>query len=284
MDPAVAWLPSSPSVRFLTLTQVLGRSQRSGEVRAARDGIPRGPRIRAVAAARTVFAWVEEKEGWRALRTVAGLPRLHATQEGYAIAVACRLGLAREAAVGRLVERLVAAQWPDGGWNCDPSPAARQSSFHETLVPLWDLAEYARERGHAGAGRAADRAAELLLSHRLFRSHRTGEVADPGWLRFHHPPYWHYDVLHALLILSRCGRVGDPRAGEALDLLEAKRRPEGRWNADGRRYWRPPGSAGSNVEAVDWGPSHPSEFVTLNALRVLRAAGRGAGGAYRRPR
>jgi hypothetical protein len=66
-----------------------------------------------------------------------------------------------------------------------------------------------------------------------------------------------------------------PPAAEALDLLEAKRRPDGRWNAEGRRYGRPPGSAGSNVEVLDRGPSRPSELVTLNALRVLRAAGRG---------
>ncbi|HXF71343.1 MAG TPA: hypothetical protein VNO79_01865 [Actinomycetota bacterium] len=317
MDPAVPWLLSSadPSIRFLALTEVLGRSPGSREARAAREAIPRGPRVRAllrgqhrdggfgvhpyrkwtgahwrlvslvelaippghpraVAAARTVLAWVEEKEDWRAMRLVGGLPRLHASQEGNAIAVACRLGLARDPVVRRLVQRLVRSQWPDGGWNCDPAPEAAHSSFHETLIPLWGLAEYARATGDPDAARAADRAAELLLSHRLFRSHRTGEVVDPEWLRFHHPPYWHYDVLHALLILSRWGKVADPRAADALDLLEGKRRPDGRWDADGRRYWRPPGSAGPNVEAVDWGPSRPSPFVTLDALRVLRAAGR----------
>ena len=30
----------------------------------------------------------------------------------------------------------------------------------------------------------------------------------------------------------------------------------------------------SNVEIVDWGRSGPNEFITLNALRVLKAAGR----------
>jgi hypothetical protein len=41
------------------------------------------------------------------------------------------------------------------------------------------------------------------LSHRLFRSLSDGEVIDRRWLALHYPPYWHYDVLQALLILLR---------------------------------------------------------------------------------
>ena len=76
----------------------------------------------------------------------------------------------------------------------------------------------------------------------------------------------------ALLILARAGYVRDRRAEEALDLLVGLRRPDGRWQAGGR-WWRPPGSAGANVEVVDWGRG-PSPMLTLNALRILRAAGR----------
>ena len=32
---------------------------------------------------------------------------------------------------------LIAWQWPDGGWNCDPAAAGRRSSFHESLAPAW---------------------------------------------------------------------------------------------------------------------------------------------------
>jgi hypothetical protein len=170
---------------------------------------------------------------------------------------------------------LLAAQWPDGGWNCDRNPRARHSSFHESLHPLWGLAEYARLTGDADASAAADRACELLLEHRLFRSHSTGAIADPEWLNLHYPAYWHYDALQALLFLSRHGKVGDPRAREAVDVIEAKRRPDGRWAPDGRCYWRPPGtSRGGGIEVVAWERSGPNEMLTLNALRVLRAAGR----------
>ena len=70
-----------------------------------------------------------------------------------------------------------------------------------------------------------------------------------------------------------CGRLDDPRAADALDLLESKRSPDGTWRVEGK-WWKPPGSKGSNVEVVDWGGRGPSEMNTLNALRILRAAGR----------
>lgn len=56
----------------------------------------------------------------------------------------------------------------------------------------------------------------------------------------------------------------------AADLVEQKPLHDGRWQAGGR-WWRPPGSTGSNVEVVDWGRG-PSEMLTLNALRVLSSA------------
>jgi len=65
------------------------------------------------------------------------------------------------------------------------------------------------------------------------------------------------------------GRAADPRAREAVELLEQKRLPTGRWRSGGR-WWKPPGSTGSNVEVVDWGRTGPNEMITLNALRVLK--------------
>jgi hypothetical protein len=56
-------------------------------------------------------------------------------------------------------------------------------------------------------------------------------------------------------------------------VVETRRGADGRWRANGY-WWKTPGSDGSNVEIVDWGRGGPSEMVTLNALRVLRAAGR----------
>jgi hypothetical protein len=120
----------------------------------------------------------------------------------------------------------------------------------------------------------------------LFKSERTGRPiidrsttgrprraapAHSPFLRFAYPPYWHYDVLTALRVFGRLGRLADPRVQEALDIVETRRRPDGVWRAD-VTYWRR-GKTGTHAEVVDWGRG-AEEMLTLNALRVLRGAGR----------
>lgn len=236
-------------------------------------GVPAGE-PRAVAAASTVLEWLTSPGHRRGVRVIDGLARRCASQEGNALAVASRLGLADDPRVELLARSLVEWQWPDGGWNCDLRASGRSSSFHESLAPMWGLHEYAEATGARWARAAARRASESFLTKRLFRSLRTGEVLRPYYLVLHYPPYWHYDVLQGLLVLSRMGLARDPRAAEALDEIERKRRPDGRWR-QGARWWRRPGSEGSNVEVVDWDRDDAaSAMLTLNALRVLRAARR----------
>lgn len=119
------------------------------------------------------------------------------------------------------------------------------------------------------------------MRHRLFRSEKTGEVIDNAWLKLHYPLYYHYDILQALVILTRAGKVRDQRAREALDIIESKRGADGCWRAEAF-YWKkdltgfakPVRSGSSNVDVVDWGRRNANEMITLNALRVLKAAGR----------
>ncbi len=155
----------------------------------------------------------------------------------------------------------------DGGWNCDTTPTARRSSFHESLAPIWGLTEYHRATGDRDALEAAQRAGELLLSHRLFRSTTTGEPIHPEWLHIHWPHYWHYDFFNGLRALALLKRLDDPRALDALALLRSRRRADASWRAGGHRYWRKPG-APSQSEAVDWGDAH--EIVTPAALAMLQ--------------
>jgi hypothetical protein len=138
---------------------------------------------------------------------------------------------------------------------------------------MWGLHEYAAATGDPDARKAADRTAELLLDHRLFRAIGSGEVIDRSWVTLHYPPYWHYDVLQALLILSRLGRVDDERAGDALDVLQQRRLPDGRWRPGGY-WWRAPDRSTGPPEVVDWGRGGPNRMITLNVLRVLHTAGR----------
>jgi hypothetical protein len=229
-------------------------------------GIPPGE-PRALRAAEQVLAWLTGDGHRKRIPTIAGRIRRCASQEGNALAVCARLGLADDPRVELLARSLVEWQWEDGGWNCDRNPDAHRSSFHESLPPMWGLHEYATSTGAAWAREAAERTAELFLSHRIFRSLRTGDVIKPGWLELNYPPFWHYDAAQALLVLSRMGLHHDSRADEARELLAARQRENGLWPAR-RTWWRPPGAKGSNVEVVDWGEP-ANEMVTLNALRVL---------------
>ena len=107
----------------------------------------------------------------------------------------------------------------------------------------------------------------------MFRSERTGEVIRKEWLNLHYPLYWHYDILQGLRIVGMLGKLGDPRAEEALNIVEQKRLPDGLWRPVGY-YWNPPGKKGMPQEVVDWGRIGPNETITLNALRVFNQAGR----------
>ncbi len=232
-------------------------------------GIPaREPR--AVAAAESVLEHFGPSR--RRVTVIDGLPRRCASVDGNVLAVCSRLGMASDPRVRDLASAIISWQWPDGGWNCDLSATGYRSSFHETLATAWGLHEFSQATGDTAAREAADRAAELFLQHRLFRSMRTGEVINRQWLAPRYPPYWHYEILQALVVLSRMGKVCDPRATEALDETERGRLPDGRWQPGG--WWWKPGAGSVTPEVVDWGCEGPNEMITLNALRVLRAAGR----------
>ena len=165
-------------------------------------GIPKGT-WPAVAAADQVLQWLTSEFHRSKIKAIDGRVRRCASQEGNALAVCSRLGLADDPRVQHLAESLIKWQWPDGGWNCDKKPNANHSSFYESLSPMWGLVEYHHATGDEAALQAAQRTAEMFLTHRLFRSTMTGDVIDSEWLKLHYPLYWHYDVLQALLILSR---------------------------------------------------------------------------------
>lgn len=233
-----------------------------------------------VKATRLVLDWLLGKSHLEAVQKINGLTRRCASQEGNALGVCSRLGLVDDKRVSMLAESLVEWQWPDGGWNCDRKEEASHSSFNESLSTLWGLIEYYHETHDKDVRKAIDAASELFLRHNLFRSERTGEIIHDSIVKLHYPLYWHYDILQALRILSLAGKLSDRRTREALDLVEDKRRPDGKWHADAY-YWSlqktGPKShtvTPSNIDIVDWGRNGPNEFITLNALRVLKTAGR----------
>jgi len=235
-------------------------------------GMPRGDRA-GLAASEQVLRWLWGRSHRGAIKRISGRIRRCASQEGNALGVCSRLGMGRDERVRGLAHSLVDWQWPDGGWNCDKRPEAHHSSFNESLAPLWGLAEYSRATRDDSVEATIEHAAELFLRHKLFRSERTGRVMDSDFLKLHYPVYWHYDILQALRVLGNLGKLKDLRAREALDVLERKRGSDGLWRVEGC-YWARRGRRASNVEVVDWGQKGPNEMITLNALRVLKTAGR----------
>jgi hypothetical protein len=162
---------------------------------------------------------------------------------------------------GHLLEQ----QMADGGWNCrHPRGGATHGSVHTTISVLEGLRLYElhRRRGMGDVRTAQRRAREFLLVHRLFRSHRTGRVIKSEFKRFSFPPRWHYDVLRGLDYFQSVNAPRDARLAEAIDVVRARRRSDGRWLLENRYK----GRSYFELERV----GAPSRWNTLRALRVLK--------------
>ena len=229
-------------------------------------GVPPG-HAGAVKAAEETLAWVASPTRLAQIRKprIDGRIRRCGSMEGRALQACIDVGLRGDPRLDVLAEALVESQWPDGGWNCDRHRQCTHSSFNETWGPILGLARY-------GASDAAARGAEFLLEHKVAYSHRTGEPAHPTILRLRWPPYWHYDLLAGLRTVAASVGLDDPRLKKPLDALEERRHEDGTWHVEGK-WWKGPGSKGSKVEVVDWGPA-ANELLTEQAEGVLRAAGR----------
>jgi hypothetical protein len=152
-------------------------------------------------------------------------------------------------------------QKEDGGWNCHVS--SDRSSFNTTLSVLEGLLEFERAvGGDPTVAEARSRAHEYLLERRLMYSLRSGELINPRWLLMSFPPRWFYDVLRGLDYLRDAGTDPDPRAGEAIEVIEDKRRRDGRWPLQNCH-------PGKEHFAMEEGSGKPSRWNTLRALRVL---------------
>ncbi|MDG6902425.1 MAG: hypothetical protein JRM80_10780 [Nitrososphaerota archaeon] len=173
-------------------------------------------------------------------------------------------------------------QLEDGGWNCDTTPGATHSSFMSTIEPLWAFSEYPRQKWTRKMKASAERGAEFLLAHRVYKSHRDWRPVELKGLedvfsadmltKFHFPMYYYYDALHGLRVLTKLGYQDDERIGDAVHLLLSKMTPEGKWLLEGdwvreRRAHR----RKTLVTVEELG--RPSKWITLNCYRVLAQTG-----------
>jgi hypothetical protein len=190
-------------------------------------------------------------------------PRSETCVTAMVLSILCAFRV-KDSRVDTIVRHLLGEQMPDGGWNCERYRGDTHSSFHTTISVLEGFRAYDEYGGRwVSKTRKAEAAArKFFLVHRLFRSHRTGEIVKPEMTRFSFPPRWHYDVLRGLDYFQAANAKRDKRLTEAIELLKKKRTKDGRWPLQNRYS----GRTFFEMERV----GKPSRWNTLRALRVLQ--------------
>jgi hypothetical protein len=222
-----------------------------------RLGLPSG-HPQALAGCRALWDGATYWDGGLTLAKTLRLPEPCIT--GMLVLLASGFGYEDERVDGT-VRWLLTQQLVDGGWNCETvRRGSRHGSFHTSITVLEALAAYSRS-GRVPVEEAMALGREFFLRHRLFRSHRTGEVVDPAFTRFPFPPQWHFDVLRGLEHFVASRAPVDDRLEDAFDVIRRRRLAGGRWPLHrgyaGREWFR----------MEDPGPSR---WATLRCLRVLR--------------
>lgn len=306
---AIDWLleEDQPSVRYLTLTQILGRREDDPEVESAKERIAeRGWAAEILATQHPGGYWDNKASAYRPkyLSTnwmLLVLSDLGMTKEDPRIEKAAKLWIQQLASddggfapgggkhghlctVGNTARGLVQFGYAD-------HPKVR--SAFEWLVTHQDknggwscfgsgrnldswegmsaFVVYPREKWSAEMKRAVERAAEFYLQREL---HKQGPHYEP-WYRFHYPIHYYYDILVGLDFMTSLGYGADPRLRTAVSLLDEKRRADGRWNLDAVH----PDLEGNAAKWYAKGmptpfalekPGEPSKMITLRAMRVLK--------------
>lgn len=311
-EAVIVWLleEEQPAIRYLSLTQLLGRPQTDPEVQSARKAIP----VRGWAA--DILAR-QESGGWWAGGESLYHPKY--LSSNWMLLILADLGLTRREPRIRKACELWLEQFAkmDGGFAMDGSSKSHLCTTGNTARALvqfgyadhpqvesafeW-LAENCDKKGGwscFGSGRNLDSweglsafavyprskwtpamqqavalGAEFFLERELYRQ---GEHYEP-WYRFHYPVHYYYDLLVGLDVLTALGFGGDPRLGHALSVLKKKRRADGRWILDAVH----PDVEGGMAEWLRMNPKRaptpftleeagrPSKMITFRALRVLR--------------
>ena len=163
-----------------------------------------------------------------------------------------------------VADHVLEQQMSDGGWNCQRWQGATHASVHTTISALEGLRFYELHRGRdvRAVREAQRRGREFLLVHRMYRSHRTGEVIKPEFTRFSFPPRWHYDILRGLDHFQAVDAHRDERLTDAIEIVVKRRRPDGRWLLQNRYR----GKTYFKLERI----GAASRWNTLRALRVLK--------------
>jgi hypothetical protein len=299
-DP-LPWLlePDNPSVRYFALRELLDRDEDDREVRAAKVAIPRAKIVRDIFAAQKPGGYWEEaeKKSWpthtlvaltiladhRVARNpryirygVARSPRIRKGVEilfknnqhasglftltgaksgallcftGDMLSILSRLGYGDDARVAKARDAYLAVLRGDRFDLC----CSRNANEPCLWAAIAALGGFAALPPDPSARDVIDHLADLLLSHQYDFA-----GTEKPWLRFAVPAS--YDLIAALRGLAHFGFARDRRFGKLLAVMLGEQDDAGRWVC--RSVTR---------KFVVEKRGVPSKWVTLNALRVLKA-------------
>jgi hypothetical protein len=294
---ALKWLleEGEPSVRYLTLTQLLGKPEKDPEVKSAKKAIGQehGWAAAILAKQKPGGWWVHQENLYR--------PKYLSTN--WMLLVLSDLGLTK---ADQRVQR-AADLWRDrfskrdGGFGADTAKSSHlciAGNTSRALVKLgyaddpkvksalewlvksqssnggwscygsggnldsWEgmsaFAAYPRQRWTKSMKEAVERGAEFYLRKSMDQQ---GARYEP-WYRFHYPVHYYYDLLVGLDFMTELGYGGDKRLAGAVALLKEKRGADGRWNLD---------AVHPDVEGgmAEWYSRHQSQAPTPFSLEKL---------------
>ncbi len=151
---------------------------------------------------------------------------------------------------------------PGPGFKCGAN--LKQPCAWGAIKSLRALAVVPKEWRTPRVKKATEMAAAFLLSRDLVQADYPYTARVSGeWFKFGFPLSYTSDVLEALLALTQAGCGSDPRLKNAVALVLSKQDAQGRWamkHSLNGKMW---------VDIEQKGK--PSKWVTLRALRVLKA-------------
>ena len=274
VTPPITWLleEDQPSIRYLTLSNLLGKSEKDPEVESARNNITKTGWAKHILDGQLPSAcWFHEKSLF--------LPTFHATF--WMLLILSDLGLTKDdPRIDRACQMWMKRNsTEDGGFSqtgkssghlCITGNTARalvklgyaehprvkkafewlvknqaelggwscwnfKPPFRKRTLDSWEPLSAFAVFPRQKWTRSMKLACERGAEFFLERElHKQGARWEP-WYRFHYPIHYYYDLLVGLDIMTALGYSGDRRLGYAISLLKEKRRQDGRWNVDANR-------------------------------------------------
>jgi len=310
-ETAVEWLleEGEPSIRYLTQTQILGKSEKDPDVKATRKRIGReGWAADMLAKQKPGGWWVREENLYR--------PKYLSTN--WMLLILSDLGVTREDTRVRRASELWRDRFSkaDGAFGSDGAKRShlciagntarallkfgytedpKVKSALEWLVKSqasnggwscfgsggnldsWEgmsaFAAYPKQLWTRSVKSSVEKGAEFYLRKSMDQQ---GGRYEP-WYRFHYPVHYYYDLLVGLDFMTALGYGDDKRLAGAVALLKEKRGPDGRWNLDavhpdvegGMADWYSKHSNQAPTPFALEKPGRPSKMITLRAMLVL---------------